>query len=235
MLIGIADSVDGLIKEHLSVERSLAQVHLQRMSTIELQKIIKTGEEHTGMVFESEAAHHIVRLSAGLPHYTHTLASHAAYHAVEQDKLVVAMGDVNVAIKKTVESPGSLLSAYERATTSSRQTLYPQVLLACALAGKSDLGYFTSASIRAPLENITGKHYDIPAFSAHLDNFCSEDRGSILQKSGKSRHFRFRFVNPLLQPFVIIHGLSKGLLEPSMLSFIEDPRHEIIDVPALDI
>ena len=29
------------------------------------------------------------------------------------------------------------------------------------------------------------RRYEIPGFSQHLDKFCSEDRGNVLEKTGK--------------------------------------------------
>jgi hypothetical protein len=39
----------------------------------------------------------------------------------------------------------------------------------------------------------------------------------VLQKRGPKRRFRFRFRNPLLQPFVIMHGLHDGYIDLEML------------------
>jgi hypothetical protein len=61
------------------------------------------------------------------------------------------------------------------------------------------------------------KPYDIPAFSRHLKDFCEKKRGAILQKSGTARRYRFRFVNPLMQPYVVMHGLSAGLIDATAL------------------
>jgi Cdc6-like AAA superfamily ATPase len=217
ILIGVADSIDELIREHQSVERALVQVHLPRMSAEEIREILSKGISEIDMTMDKEAEEYIIQLSAGLPHYAHTLALYATEAAIDNERKSVNLSDVDSAISQAVEKPGSLLSAYERATQSSRQTLYKEVLLACALAAKSDQGYFSAASVRDPLERIMGRRYEIPAFSSHLDAFCSEERGMVLQKSGLPRQYRFRFTNPLLQPFVIIHGLSKGLLSSDAL------------------
>ena len=222
ILIGVADSIDGLIKEHRSVERALVQVHLPRMSALELHEILSKGGAELEMSFQPEAAKLIVELSAGLPHYTHTLALYAAENAIEAERKEILTLDVSAAIKKTVDKPGSLLSAYETATQSSRMTLYEQVLIACALAPKSDLGFFSAVSVKLPLAKITGKQYDVPAFAAHLDAFCSDVRGNALSKTGIPRQYRFRFVNPLLQPYVIIHGIAKGILTEDTLNDISE-------------
>jgi hypothetical protein len=38
-----------------------------------------------------------------------------------------------------------------------------------------------------------------------------------LERTGIPRRFRFRFRNPLLQPFVIMRGLANGLIDRSDL------------------
>lgn len=217
ILVGVADSVDELIREHKSVERALIQVHLPRMSSSELHEILSKGIAELRMKFDHNAANQIVQLSAGLPHYTHTLALYATEYAIENERTEVTTVDVSEAIKRMVDKPGSLLSAYETATQSSRVTLYEQVLLACALAPKSELGFFSAASVRTPLERILGRHYDVPLFARHLDAFCSDARGQVLSKTGIARQYRFRFVNPLLQPYVIIRGIAKGLLTEDLI------------------
>jgi len=74
------------------------------------------------------------------------------------------------------------------------------------------LGYFSAAGVAEPLSIIMKKKYDIPSFVRHLNEFATEKRGPILKKAGERRRYRFRFINPLMQPFIIIHGISTGLL-----------------------
>jgi hypothetical protein len=44
----------------------------------------------------------------------------------------------------------------------------------------------------------------------HLKSLCEEDRGRILQQIGTDRKFRYRFVEPMMQPFILIQGLRTG-------------------------
>ena len=46
-------------------------------------------------------------------------------------------------------------------------------------------------------------------------------RGSVLKKSGVKRRFRYRFTDPLMQPFVIMKGLADGKISPSVLDNVE--------------
>jgi hypothetical protein len=97
------------------------------------------------------------------------------------------------------------------------------VLLACALAHGDDLGYFASGDVRAPLSEIIGRPYEIPAFSQHLNELSDPEgtRGLILQKAGTSRKFRFRFINPLLQPYVVLRGLADKMITMDQVRLLE--------------
>jgi hypothetical protein len=70
--------------------------------------------------------------------------------------------------------------------------------------------YFASVDVRQPLSAVMKRQNDIPAFSQHLNAFCEEARGPILQRIGTTRRFRFRLVNPLMQAFVIMDGIKMG-------------------------
>ena len=219
VLVGVADSVNELIEEHASVERALIQIPMPRMPRDELSQIIGTGVKKLGMTVESSALNRITALSQGLPYYTHLLGLHASRHAIDRQSTVIQDDDVRGAIKQALDkSQQSIRNAYYEATKSPRtENLFRHVLLACALAETDDYGYFTAAAVRQPLTQIMKESYDIPRFIRHL-NIFSSDRGCILQKSGVERRFRFRFSNPLMQPYIIMNGLAEGLLTEDELS-----------------
>lgn len=104
-------------------------------------------------------------------------------------------------------------TTYLRAIQSSRAgNLYAQVLVACALAKKDELGYFPAKNVREPLSRIMGISYDIPAFAKHLNAFMDMERGSILQRRGSERSYRYRFSDPLMQPYALLSGIASSLI-----------------------
>lgn len=219
VLVGVADTVDQLIHEHQSVERALVQIQMKRMTRDELHGIINNGVARLEMTVDADALNHMAALSQGLPHYTHSLGLHASRQALEEHELRIRMEHVELAVRKAVgEAQQSIRNAYHQATISPRkQNLYSDVLLACALAETDDLGYFAAADVRPPLGRITQKDYGIPNFSLHLNNLCDPSRGSILYRTGVKHRFRFRFSNPLMQPFVVMRGFATGKLEGASL------------------
>lgn len=218
VLVGVADTVDELIAEHASVERALVQIQMPRMSRAELEQIVDQGMSALAMNIDKDALKRITGLSQGLPHYTHLLAREAALVAVQVfHTLDVDATHVNEATGRAIgRAQRSVVTAYHNATASPQKaTLYPQVLLATALAQGDELGFFSPGDVRAPLSAIMSKPVEIPSFVRHLHSLAERDRGAVLQKRGPKRRHRFRFSNPLLQPYVVMHGLHEGLLSPS--------------------
>ena len=224
VLVGVADSVDELIQEHKSVERALLQIPVPRMPSKELEQIVSNGLKRiqlheNEMTIEEVALNQISSLSQGLPYYTHLLSLYAARSALDRKSMRITTSHVTEGIKQALErSQESIRKSYYTTTKSQRtDNLFRHVLLACALAKTDEFGYFTAAAIREPLSRIMKKNYGIPSFARHLTIFSDNRSGMILQKAGEKRRFRFRFSNPLMQPFVIMHGISEGLINSADL------------------
>lgn len=214
VVVGVAHDIDTLLKEHASIDRAIVQIIMPRMTNQELHEILGKAMEVLEMTMANDAQNLIVLLSQGLPHYTHVLGKSATTKALATQRWSITLDDVHESIKSAIEDTHQKIRAsYQNATASPRKdTLFKQVLLACALADVDHMGYFASADVREPLSQIMGKRYEIPNFSQHLDKFCSGDRGNVLEKTGPQRRFRFRFFDPLLQPFVIMRGICDGTL-----------------------
>ena len=189
------------------------------MSPDELGEILDKGMARLKMKISPDARSRIVRLSRGLPHYTHSMGLHATRSTISNDKDTISKADVDVALDSALgEINFSLRSAYDKATFSpSKETIYAHVLMACALAPAGDFGYFTPATVREPLSAIRGKTYRIPGFAKHLTSFTTPERGGVLQKEGARRRFRYRFSNPLMQPLVVMKGLASGIITEEVL------------------
>jgi Cdc6-like AAA superfamily ATPase len=215
LLVGVGDSVEELIEGHRSVERALVQVHMPRMSREEIGEIIANGLTRLGLGITTAVRERIVQLSQGLPHYTHLLCLHACRECMDRSRTEIGEECLEGAIQKSLSrAQQSVRTQYHVATMSPRKDhLYNEVLLACALAGCDELGYFAATDVRQPLRDITAKSYEIPAYSRHMNEFCSDKRGSVLEKTGNTRRFRFRFTDPLLQPYVVMMGYAAGRLK----------------------
>jgi Cdc6-like AAA superfamily ATPase len=217
VLVGVADSVGDLIGEHASIVRNLVQIAMPRMSPDELREIIRKGCEHAQIAVSPDAVSQITELSEGLPHYTHLLALNAGKRAVQDDRDEITQLDVEAAVPSAVDKH-TLQSDYLKAVRSPRPVhLFKEVLLACAFAQKNELGYFTAAAVRDPLEIIAGRRLNIPAFSRHLKEFLGDAHASVLEREGLPRKYFYRFADPIMQPYVILNGISEGLISREQL------------------
>ena len=217
VLVGVGRSIGELVGEHQSIVRALVQIEMPRMTRRELAEILLKGCERAEVTIKSDAVDRITTLSEGLPHYTHLLGLHAGQNAVRNDRSEITVSDVEAAIPKAVDRH-TIQDAYQQATRSARKdALFAQVLLACALAPKNQLGFFTSGSIRSPLAVIAEREIDIPAFSNHLSQFLEPARGSVLHREGTSRRYFYRFTDPIFQPYVVLTGLRDGLITHDQL------------------
>jgi hypothetical protein len=226
VLVGVAGSVDELIGEHRSVERAVVQVEMPRMTMPELREILDKGFEHIGISATVDAVEKITTLSEGLPHFTHLLGGFASERVVADDRDEVRGADVGAAIERAVRTH-TMRSAYQTATRSPRtDNLFQEVLLACALAPKDSLGFFTAGAIRDPLEIVAGRRLQIPAFARHLKEFLQPERGSVLHRTGEPRKYFYRFANPLMPPYVILSGFAEGRITDEQIA---DIQGEVMD------
>jgi Cdc6-like AAA superfamily ATPase len=218
ILVGVASAVNELLASHKSIERALVQVSLPRMSMPELIEIIDKGLARVSMTIAENVKYLIVGMSQGLPHYTHLLTLGAAQHANNVDRTHITPEDIKSAIASSVaNAQQTLITDYHKAVSSPRENMFTEVLLACALAKTDGLGYFSASDVKPPLAAIKNRTYDVSAFSRHLNDFCEPERGAVLEKFGQPRRYRFRFANPLMEPFVIMKGFSDKMVNENVL------------------
>lgn len=213
VIIGVADDATGLIDDHQSIDRCLAQISMPRMPRPESESIITVGLKKLDMTIVPDALHEIVGLSKGLPTYAHVLALHSSRAAIDDHRLEVAVEDVKTAINRSIEhSEETIRAEYVKATLSARKTLYPQVLLACAMATTDEYGRFQPNDLCEPMRIITKQEYKTQGFTVHLKALCGEERGFALKMGGAEYRRQYYFRNPLLQPYVLMNGLGSGMV-----------------------
>lgn len=215
IIVGVADSVSGLFGGHPSVQRNVQQIKMPRMSMAELRGIIEKRMPLLGTVMEDRIQDLIIELSQGLPTYTHLLAQNATVSAIRRQSLDIEMEDFNSSVERCIdEADETVKEGYLRAVRSTKPTnTYKQALLACALAGTDDKGYFNAASVREPYSKIMQRGpLDIPHFARQLRAFCEAERGPALIKEGSPKSFEYRFADPLMRPYAIIRGIAEKLV-----------------------
>jgi len=71
------------------------------------------------------------------------------------------------------------------------------------------------------MASLLQKDCSVSDIQKHLTEFASPNRGNVLQRIGTIRRYKYRFSNPMLQPYTIIHSLHEGLITESKLWTLE--------------
>ncbi|BAP95205.1 AAA family ATPase [Mycobacteroides abscessus] len=212
--VGVAEDLDALLEGHLSAVRAIAQVKMPRMNREELGEIVTRGLSKLGMTIERPAFELTRIVPRGLPQYAHLLAQEGARNALLQTRMVITRDDVMAGLRVgLLKLDRSLTTAYENATYSPRKTRLREVLLACAITKLGDMGDFSPSDIRAPYSKIIGETVGVDRFNPQLTSLATTRE--ILIREGEDRRWRYRFKDPLMEPFVLLQGLDAGIITPA--------------------
>lgn len=221
IIVGVAESIMDILREHASISRALVQVPMRRMTADEIRDIIKIRIARLRMTIDPEALWRLGFFAAGLPYYAHLLGKHAALQAIEATSQAVRTPHVQAAMVASLnEVDYSVRDAYAQATRRAyrNENIYPQVLAAAALTEHDGVGRFGAADVAEPLSAIMGQTYKTPSFSFHIKEMCEAERGRVFRKWEFKKTYRFAFVEPLMKPYIIMKSLTDGLITEEIIS-----------------
>lgn len=205
VIVGVAETLAGLIGEHQSLTRSLAQIELGRMPLDELAEIVTTGEERTSVVFHDGVRKKIIGLSDGFPYYTHLLCKYAAMEAgkvLQHDpaaNVVVTQVEYEHALREAVRvGEASFSEAYKSAviTVKRKTDMFKDILWAVAYAEKTEVQV---QDIADNVGLIKGDKPTVNSLSNCLGRLIKPDKNEVLTRV---RQGYYRFSNPLMRAYV---------------------------------
>jgi hypothetical protein len=212
--VGVAEDLDALLEGHLSAVRAIAQVKMPRMSRDELADIVQRGLQRLDMTISDDGLEIIKVIPRGLPQYAHLLAQEGARNALLESSTSITRDNVMSGLKVgLLKLDRSLSQAYDKATYSPRKTKFKEVLLACAIARLGDMGDFSPSDIRGPYSRIIGESVGVDRFNPQLTSLATTRE--ILIREGDDRRWRYRFKDPLMEPYVLLQGLDSGAITPA--------------------
>jgi Cdc6-like AAA superfamily ATPase len=221
--IGVAESVGQLIEGHESIGRNLRQVEMPRMEGREIRDIVTSRVKRCGILIGQDTLRKLVFVAKGLPYYAHLLGLHACQAACDRRSTYIEPDDLSQGIERALDDvTQTIRDGYDKAIYSDRkETIFKEVLLACALAERDSFGRFTARAVGIQLNKIIpDKNYKVPQFSYHLKEFCDEKRGAVLEQFGSKRSFKYRFREALMEPFAIGQSLTDGIVSDRALKKI---------------
>jgi energy-coupling factor transporter ATP-binding protein EcfA2 len=233
ILVGIADNAGELIEDHQSISRALKQVEMPRLSIVELEKIVVSRYRQAALSFTDDALFLMAFLSKGLPYYMHLCGRYSALSAIRGKRKKVVVDDVISGLGEAIaEVDQTITQKYLSAVVSQRgeETLFEPVLLACALADADKLGQFQQSAVSKPLAELVSRTppYTPTTFAFHMNEFCEQKRGAVLEKDGPQRNIRYKFADALMQPYVIIAALKEERMSlPTLRKFIPQRQKSV--------
>lgn len=205
VIVGVADTLTQLIGEHESLSRSLAQIRLERMDEIELEQIIESGEQRTGVSFDRKINHRITRLADGFPHFVHLICLYSCFTAADsllaesKSRPVVREREYRAGLSSAIKkAEHSLQETYDAAvvTTRRKSDIYELVLKAMALDENRDVQV---RDIAKHASLLAGEPQRPEKFSNALGQLVKPERGQALTKV---RNGFYKFTNPLMRAYV---------------------------------
>lgn len=213
VLVGIADDVETLIGNHLSLERCLKQIRMPRMSSEESREIIDKGLKTLQIEISPLLRDKIVGFSSGFPHYIHLLCKFGCEQIIEEDRNEFTDIDLDIAINKGIENTNEQLkSAYRKAIIGlSTTNKWKDVLFSCAKADLDEFNCFSISSILAAYSKQTGKTVKGNSIAYNLNQLCYKERGMILEKIDTGLNTRYRFSNPMMMAYIKLMITQNGI------------------------
>lgn len=229
VLVGISDDVAGLVRGHSSIVRQLVQVKMPRMTMIEIQELVLSRLRRVGMKMDEGALWKLAFLSRGMPYCGQLMGMHAARSSINRRSLSIDGGDLDEGISNGLQEIDEILrQEYLNAIMSKKSdTLYSDVLLACALTESDELGRFQQKDVEGPLSKLLpGKHYKSSTYAFHMNEFCEPKRLKVLENVGREegQYPRYRFRDPLMQPYVIMRAIRERRLDGEVADSFIPPR-----------
>lgn len=215
---GIGQSVSDLIGGHLSSQRQIEQIDLERLHWTGRKRIVESAFEYFNIEIPAEIADRICALSDGFPYYVHLMCSKLLYECYMADEVVgtvtreLFLASLNAAVLSAEET---LRSCYEAATCRDEHMHH----ILWAMAEGADLNRMKDHIITSYLQVM--KYLNIkPLTQKNFDNrftrLRKENHGSILCHAlvGKDgvRPGWFRFRENMIRGFVRMQAEKCGIV-----------------------
>lgn len=214
---GIGQSISDLIGGHLSSQRQIEQIDLERLHWSGRQRIVQTAFDYFNLSIPANIADRICALSDGFPYYVHLMCSKLLYECYQAEDTVIEvnktlfMASLDAAVTSAEET---LRRSYESATCRDEHMHY----ILWAMAEGADLNrgkdHIIASYVQVmnflSLEPLTQK-----AFDSRFTRLRKENHGCILSHAlvgtNGVRPNWFRFRENMIRGFVRMQAEKCGI------------------------
>lgn len=180
---------------------------LPRLTGEESQELLDTVLAGAGLDAEPAAAAELIEASAGRPGAMRDLAERAAAAAQRQGVGRVSESHAEDAMREALEATDAgVREEYQHATIRARRGIFPEILWACARSPRETDGSFSTQSVRDTLQRLLKR--EVRGLTNQISVLAESTRGQVLEKVSGAPNPRYRFVDPRLEPFVLLRGLG---------------------------
>lgn len=187
-LVGVAQDIQHLMKEHQSSDRLFAGsiIALPSMSMGELKEIMAIAESAVGghIKFSPSASDRLATLAQGHPYMVHLVGKYAFRMAFQTSKEIIEPQDIDATVQAIAERGADpvLEGRYKKAVASSEQREI--VLKALAETQAADGEIWTTNAYRLALDQ------GVDNASQYVGHLASEEYGNEIEKL-RDRYYRF--------------------------------------------
>ncbi len=212
-IVGVGFSIAELFGAHPSISRCCTQIPMPRMPNLEIGQIIEDRAPKVGIGASAANVQTLVEIAQGFPGFGHLLGREAMLSAIERHHRNIDEHDITAAMRNGVENAqDSLRRGHQTVTYAAKKNMYAEVLLACALAKKNEMGLFSASDVKDKLKEILKRPVEFGHFARHMAAFCDTSRGPILRKTGKPKRYQYQFIEAPIQPYIVMVGKRDNLI-----------------------
>ncbi len=201
VIIGIAEDAVSLVGGSGSVRRRTTEIGIPRMPDDEIASIFINGFRLLHLEVEDNARRDLVFYCDGFPYFAHLLGLAVARDADRRGETWVTKTVIEAALARVAKEVGASFPERVKLAFEAGGHVQPRrrILRTMCLSPRRE---WRSADL---IEDY-GKLYDAsgdPAFlHAALGELVKPNRGSVLARTGKKKHYVYRFRDPYMRPFL---------------------------------
>ena len=209
IVVGVAESASKLVSNHESLQRSCAQIRVDKMSATELEQIIDHGSAALGLRVPFNVRLRTIDLADGYPHFMHLLglklceahgkriegSQRSSIGAIDPDDFQEA---TSLAIEASEETLSNTYSEAIRHGTSTKSAV-------CHILDGMALSREKEVKVADLIYNIrlvySDRQYSRQQIQSYLTSLCKQGRNQLLVKV---RPGTYKFSDPRMRAFIRI-------------------------------
>ncbi len=214
LIIGVAENVTQLLGKHPSLQRTIVTIPMPLMPARELDGILATGEEKSGLHFDPAVRRQIIEFAQGLPYHAQLLGLLAARSATRRQSGTVERSDLRYAAERAAEEAEvRLKQAYDLAVGPHENASFRDVLFYAARCRTDEFGSFTAADVAAAAHELGQEGLTMLALQYPLKKLTEPSRGAVLRRIITANGLRYQFSSQSIRFHALLRqAAQRGLV-----------------------